>query len=59
MRRGSRDTIRRSPDYERDPDWGGGNLFPAKKKPVKKNPVAIDHQETFIEETDDERERDI
>jgi len=59
MRRGLRETIRRRPDYERDPEWGDGDLFPSRKKPVKKNPLATDQEEPMIENYAEEKvERD-
>jgi hypothetical protein len=59
MRRGLRETIRRRPDYERDPEWGNGELFPSRKKPVKKNPLATDEAELAPEDfVEDKIERD-
>ena len=32
MKRGLRETIRRKPDYERDPDWDLSEVFDPKRK---------------------------
>ncbi len=36
MKRGLRETIRRKPDYERDPDWDISEVFDRKKKSGKR-----------------------
>lgn len=36
MKRGTRDTIRRKPDYERDPDWDITEILDGHKKHAKK-----------------------
>lgn len=36
MKRGLRETIRRKPDYERDPDWDLSEVLDPKKKSGKR-----------------------
>jgi hypothetical protein len=37
MKRGIRDTIRRKPDYERDPDWDISDIIAAQKRNSRKS----------------------
>ncbi|MDD2296239.1 MAG: hypothetical protein WCS59_01375 [Sphaerochaetaceae bacterium] len=36
MKRGTRDTIRRKPDYERDPDWDIGEVLDKRRKRTRR-----------------------
>lgn len=58
MRRGQRDTIRRMPDYERDPEWDAGVLFGKKKKLARKAPAPGEQKDVFIEEPEEDRDPD-
>ena len=53
MKRGLRETIRRKPDYERDPDWDLSEVFDPKRKSGKrqeiKRPKEDDDEEIFFE----------
>lgn len=40
MKRGTRDTIRRKPDYERDPDWDILDIIEGPKRQSKRGTAA-------------------
>ncbi len=51
MKRGLRDTIRRKPDYERDPDWDISEVLEKKRKNVKhqvEKPQRVDEDEENV-----------
>lgn len=39
MKQGTKDTIRRKPDYERDPDWDTGKNRIGQKRALKHAPL--------------------
>ena len=43
MKRGNRDTIRRKPDYERDPDWDIGEVLEKRRKRTRRGEVTHNH----------------
>ncbi len=43
MKRGTRDTIRRKPDYERDPDWDIGEVLDKRRKRTRREEGTRDH----------------
>lgn len=54
MKRGLRDTIRRKPDYERDPDWDISEVLEKKRKSVKhqvEKPRRVDDEDENLYES--------
>ena len=49
MRRGLRETIRRKPDYERDPDWDLSEVLDHKRKSGKRQEI----RPSVVEEDDE------
>lgn len=54
MKRGIRDTIRRKPDYERDPDWDIGEVLEGRRKHTKRpNHIPVQRDEMVDEEREE------
>ena len=54
MKRGTRDTIRRKPDYERDPDWDISDITEGRKRHPKGG--VAEHRKRFEERESEDRE---
>lgn len=49
MKRGTRDTIRRKPDYERDPDWDIGEVLDKRRKRNRREAGQKNHAPDEVE----------